>query len=312
MTIRAGLAYNLKLRLAAANAGARPSKLDAEQMEQINHANADYWNEPCGTTRLEHLGVSVLADDASAFAAFDDFFFEFYPYLELYIPFGEMSGRKVLEVGLGMGSVSQRIAATGAAFTGLDIAQGPVDIVNRRLALARLPGTAQVGSILAAPFADQSFDFVVSIGCLHHTGDPARAIAEIHRLLKPGGTAVLMLYYAYSPKRWLLWPRATWRHLRLTRRDAGRVVEGTAAERAGYDRSTDGGAPPETIFTSRRQMRHMTRAFSGIRIGLENLDTDLLLYPVPKSVRRHVRPWLLRLGKLTGVASEDMYAVLRK
>lgn len=281
-------------------------------MAHVDLSNAAYWNEPCGTTRLEQLGISASLETASSLAAFDAFFFEFYPYLDRHIPFADMRGKRVLEVGLGMGSVSERIARSGADFAGLDIAQGPVDLVNARLAKAGLPGGARTGNILEAPFGDESFDHVVTIGCLHHTGDLARGLGEIRRLLKPGGTAVVMLYYAYSPKRWLLWPRATFRHYRKTRNDPGAIMAGTAEERAGYDRATDGSAPPETVFTSKRQLRHLARDFSDVRIGLENLDTDLLLYPVSRPLRRLLRPWLLRIGGIVGIAVEDMYAVLRK
>ena len=282
-------------------------------MVDVDKANAAYWDEPSGTTRLEHLDVPAAAlDDPAALAAFDAFFWEFYPYLERLIPFGEMRGRDVLEVGLGMGSVSERIARAGARLTALDIAAGPVGVVNSRLRHAGLPGTARIGSILEAPFADDSFDFVVSLGCLHHTGDLPRAIREVHRILRPGGTAIVMLYYVYSPKRWALWPRATWRHLRASRRAPGQVVRATATERAGYDRSSAGGAPPETVFTSRRQMAAFCAGFRSVSISLENLDTDMLLYPLPRDARGPVRPRLLKLGRALGIATEDMYVTLRK
>jgi SAM-dependent methyltransferase len=281
-------------------------------MNEIQQSNAAYWDEPCGTTRLDHLGLSARDTSPSALGAFDKFFFEFYPYLHRYIPFDALQGKDVLEVGLGMGSVSQRIAESGARFRGLDIARGPVDLVNIRLQRLGFAETAQQGSILQAPFADETFDHVISIGCLHHTGDLPRAISEVHRVLKKGGTAILMLYYAYSPKRWLLWPLATAHHLLASWGAPDRPVAGTASERAGYDRATDGGAPPETVFTSKRQLRALGSRFEGLSMGLENLDTDMLLYPFSRPARQMIRPSLLGLGSWTGAASEDLYAVLRK
>ncbi len=280
-------------------------------MSEVDRSNSAYWDEPCGTTRLDHLGIGAAdARSPQALKAFDEFFFAFYPYLDRLIPFPSFAGKDVLEVGLGMGSVSQRIAVSGGRLTGLDIAQGPVDTVNTRMRQMGFPAAAQTGSILDAPFADQSFDYVVSIGCLHHTGDLPRAIAEVHRVLRKGGEAFLMLYYAYSPKRWLLWPFATMRHLLLS--GGQRVVEATASERAGYDRTTDGAAPPETVFTSKRQLRAYGRNFESLSITLQNLDTDMLLYPVPRPVRQTIRPALLRIGDVLGAATEDMYATLRK
>lgn len=89
---------------------------------------------------------------------FDDWYFAFYPYLFVHIPFEDMKGKDVLEIGLGYGTVSQRLAEAGARYRGLDIAPGPVTMVNHRLNQADLEGQAQQGSILQAPFADASFD----------------------------------------------------------------------------------------------------------------------------------------------------------
>ena len=283
-------------------------------MSQIDQSNTVYWDEPCGTTRLEHLGIAAGDEYSPAsLKVFDEFFFAFYPYLDRIIPFSSFAGKDVLEVGLGMGSVSQRIAFSGARLTGLDIAQGPVDIVNSRIKNMGLLGAARTGSILNAPFADETFDHVVSIGCLHHTGDLPGALSEVHRVLRKGGSAFVMLYYAYSPKRWILWPLATARHLWLSRGAASKaVVEASLSERAGYDCATDGSAPPETVFTSKRQLRAFAGMFENVSITLENLDTDMLLYPLPRHARQSIRPGLLKVGEVLGLATEDMYAALRK
>lgn len=280
-------------------------------MSEVDRSNSAYWDEPCGTTRLEHFGYSTTdLRSPQALKAFDEFFFSFYPYLDRLIPFPAFADKDVLEVGLGMGSVAQRIAMVGGRIVGLDIAQGPVDTVNIRMNEMGFPASARIGNILEAPFPNESFDYIVSLGCLHHTGDLPRAIAEVYRLLRKGGSAFLMVYYAYSPKRWLLWPRATARHFWLSRTQA--IVEATASERAGYDRATDGGAPPETVFTSKGQLRSYARDFESVSLTLQNLDTDMLLYPVPVHIRQSIRPGLLKMGHVLGVATEDMYATLRK
>ena len=139
---------------------------------------------------------------------------DFYPYLERYVAFDELQGKKVLEVGLGYGTVGQKIAESGADYTGLDIAEGPVSMMNHRLGQCGLPGKAIQGSILEAPFEDETFDRVVAIGCYHHTGDTKRAISETARILKPGGQALVMVYNAYSYRRWLRSPLDTWRYYR--------------------------------------------------------------------------------------------------
>lgn len=52
------------------------------------------------------------------------------------------------------------------------------------------------------PFPNASFDMALSVGVLHHTPDTAKGICEIHRILKPGGVAIIMLYRSGNPKWW--------------------------------------------------------------------------------------------------------------
>jgi hypothetical protein len=66
------------------------------------------------------------------------------------IDFAGVAGKDVLQVGLGFGSVSQRLTESGARLTGLDIAAGPVAGLNRCLRQGKLSGAAIQGSVLAA------------------------------------------------------------------------------------------------------------------------------------------------------------------
>ena len=153
------------------------------QQREIDNGNATFWNELCGTQLAKSLGV--VDASPTSLKRFDDWYLAFYPYLASHIPFAAMTGRDVLEIGLGYGTVSQKIAESGARYCGLDIARGPVDMVNHRLRQAGLPGEARQGSVLAAPLPDARFDHIVTIGCLHHTGN----IAGRHRRVSPDAPA---------------------------------------------------------------------------------------------------------------------------
>src|SRR3954466_7241161 len=98
-----------------------------------------------------------------------------------------MRGSRVLEIGLGYGTLSQKLAEHARSYRGLDIAAKPVAMVNHRLRMSGPAGRAVQGSALAMPFPDSSFDFVVSIGCFHHTGNLQRCLDESFRVLAPGG-----------------------------------------------------------------------------------------------------------------------------
>ena len=245
----------------------------AAAIERIEAGNIAFWNELCGT----HLATMLGIDDASpaSLKKFDDWFFSFYPYVFDHVPLAEMRGQDVLEVGLGYGALSQKIAESGARFCGLDIAPGPVEMVRHRLLQAGLAGRAEQGSILTAPFADSSFDRIVTIGCLHHTGDMAAAVDECRRLLRPGGSLMLMVYYAYSYRRWVQARRETLYYLR----DEILGYRGVAAavgdrQKWDYDHNADGDVAPHTDFISVRSLRHLCRGFTNFQARLRNINQE--------------------------------------
>ena len=104
----------------------------------------------------------------------------------------------MLEVGCGLGTDGAQFANAGADYTGIDLTQAAVDLAKRRFELFDLPGTFRVADAEGLDFPDASFDLVYSHGVLHHTPDTAEAIREIHRVLRPGGRAVVMLYHRDS------------------------------------------------------------------------------------------------------------------
>jgi ubiquinone/menaquinone biosynthesis C-methylase UbiE len=75
--------------------------------------------------------------------------------------------------------------------------------VRRRFEIEGQTGDLRVADAEALPFADGSFDLVYSHGVLHHTPDTQRAINEVHRVLKPGGVAMVMLYHKSSYNYWV-------------------------------------------------------------------------------------------------------------
>jgi SAM-dependent methyltransferase len=249
-----------------------PSDAESGRQRSIDTRNVDFWNALCGSWAAQAIGVTD--DSSESLRRFDEWILAFYPYLVAQIPFEELRGRRVLEVGLGYGTVAQRIAESGANYTGLDIAPGPVEMVNHRMRIHGLSGRAQRGSILNAPFSEASFDCVVAIGCYHHTGNMQRAFDESYRLLRPSGLLIAMVYNAYSYRRWLNAFAQTARYLWWDLFRLGQVPLVDTAERAAYDADTAGNAAPYTEFVSRRQLRRICRQFSWCRTVLRNIDQE--------------------------------------
>jgi SAM-dependent methyltransferase len=242
-------------------------------MSEIDDSNIAFWNELCGTQLAQFLDIRDAS--AASLRKFDAWFFDFYPYVFDHVPLADLADRDVLEVGLGYGSLSQKIAAAGARYCGLDIAPGPVEMARHRLLQAGLAGRAEQGSILAAPFADQSFDWIITIGCLHHTGDMARAIEECRRLLRPGGSLLAMVYYAYSYRRWVEARRETLRYLWAELLGYRGVAAAPGARGTwSYDHNSAGDSAPHTDFISVKSLRALFRRFSGFRWKLRNINQE--------------------------------------
>jgi SAM-dependent methyltransferase len=114
-------------------------------------------------------------------------------------------GARVLEVGCGPGRLAIRLAREhGLDVTGVDLDPGMIERALANVAAlpnGRGPGPSfAVGDAASLPFADRSFDLVVSTLSLHHWADPAAGLAEIGRVLRPGGRALV-----WDLRRGLLW-----------------------------------------------------------------------------------------------------------
>jgi len=124
--------------------------------------------------------------------------YELEPEIPGFADFESAVDKRVLEIGVGMGADFLRWARIGARATGVDLTDRAVALTRRRLADEGLEADLRVADAEALPFADGEFDIVYSWGVLHHTPDPARALAEAQRVLAPGGELRLMLYHRRS------------------------------------------------------------------------------------------------------------------
>ena len=237
----------------------------ATAQEDVDRRNAAFWDELCGTTMARSLGITDVS--AESLRLFDEAYLGFYPYLAGYLPRPRTAGERVLEVGLGFGTVGQLLAERGFSYHGVDIAEGPVAAMQTRLArLGEEPAQARIGSALALPHPDGSFDHYVSIGCLHHTGNVPAALAEAHRVLRPGATATVMLYNARSFRQIVQLPIR-----RLIGRARGRLLSREDV-RAAYDVDSAGAAAPHTEFFSRADARRLFARFADVQVESENAD----------------------------------------
>lgn len=166
----------------------------SEATSQLKERVRVFWQEhPCGTK---------FADAEPGSRRFYELVEQHRYQTEWHIPsaagFAATKGQRVLEIGCGLGTDGAQFALAGADYTGIDLTDAAVELARRRFELFKLPGTFRTADAENLDFPNASFDFIYSHGVLHHTPDTAAAVREIHRILKPGGRAVVMLYHRDS------------------------------------------------------------------------------------------------------------------
>jgi 2-polyprenyl-6-hydroxyphenyl methylase / 3-demethylubiquinone-9 3-methyltransferase len=110
------------------------------------------------------------------------------PRVDFYLrQLGDLHGRLVLDAGCGGGLVARELAAAGATVVGLDRSLGSLGVACRAAGARFHPAQ---GRLERLPFADGVFDVVVAADVLEHVPDLPAAVAELARVLAPGGRLV--------------------------------------------------------------------------------------------------------------------------
>jgi ubiquinone/menaquinone biosynthesis C-methylase UbiE len=163
----------------------------------------DWWNrESCGEA------LAVGDDERVQLRAQEQARYALEPYIFDHAKFGEAKDRDVLEIGVGMGADHLQWArAQPKSLTGVDLTPRAIEITTRRFQLEGFASKLQVADAENLPFPSQNFDIVYSWGVVHHSPDTQKAFSEIRRVLRPGGTARVMIYQDYSLTGYMLWLR---------------------------------------------------------------------------------------------------------
>lgn len=171
-------------------------------MEQAKKAVQDFWDRAsCGEELyLRERTAQGYVEQAQQRYALE-------PYILEFADFASAAGKRVLEIGVGLGADHQRFAEVGAELYGLDLTPRAIEHVSRRLKSLGLESSLLVGDAEKLSFDAGAFDAVYSWGVLHHSPDTPKAIEEVRRVLVPGGTARVMIYHKWSLIGYMLWIR---------------------------------------------------------------------------------------------------------
>jgi 2-polyprenyl-3-methyl-5-hydroxy-6-metoxy-1,4-benzoquinol methylase len=172
----------------------RPNLKAIDPNQELKERVRAFWQEhPCGTKFSDaEMGTREFFDRVEAHRYGKEW------HIPMAADFSSTRGLKVLEIGCGLGTDGAQFAKAGANYTGIDLTEASIELAGKRFELSGLQGEFRVADAEKLNFANETFDLVYSHGVLHHTPDTGMAVREIHRVLKPGGRAMVMLYHRDS------------------------------------------------------------------------------------------------------------------
>jgi len=250
---------------------------------------ASKWNPKTEAIRLwdaDPCGGAVGANEGTPefFRAVDrSRYDEYAPWLREAARFGRFPGAIVLEIGCGMGTDLAQFGRGGAVTMAVDLTPRHLAIAHKRLQCEGLIPRLARADAEQLPFRDAAVDVVYSFGVLHHTPGIEAAIREVHRVLKPGGTAIIALYHRNSAFYWIstLLIRGILQG-QLFSRGYRRLI-------ADVERHDHTDALPLVRVYSRRELKRLLSRFSSVETRVHHLGvsfgTRVFRYLPPSFVR---------------------------
>jgi ubiquinone/menaquinone biosynthesis C-methylase UbiE len=229
-------------------------------------AREQWTHDPAGAVygRAHEFGTREFFDEVERHR-----YEEYAPWMPEVMGFDQFTGKRLLEVGCGMGTDLLQFARNGAQVTGVDLTPRSVETSRHHLKLYGQNGDFALSDAENLPFDDASFDVVYSNGVLHHTPDTAGAVREIHRVLRSGGLARVMLYYRHSWNYWF----EIMLHRGLLR---GHLLRGQSPENimSRFVEVNEGEGRPLVKVYSRGQARELFSKFSEVQTEVRQLIKD--------------------------------------
>ncbi|MEH2513126.1 ubiquinone/menaquinone biosynthesis C-methylase UbiE [Nitrobacteraceae bacterium AZCC 1564] len=170
------------------------------------------------------------------------------PWLADVVPFHQMAGKRVLEIGFGPGYDTLKFLRARAAYTGIDITPENIERTKQHLKFFGYEPDVQQGDAEDLRFPDASFDVVYSNGVLHHVPNVECAFREAWRVLNPGGEFIVLLYNRHS---------VHYGGVVLVHYLSGRFRRETLAERRSRIETTSADASPIVNVYSRWELKRI-------------------------------------------------------
>jgi len=240
----------------------------------------DFWNRrPCNIRHSpQPVGTREYFDEVEARKYFVE------PHIPGFAEFPRWQGKKVLEIGCGIGTDTINFARHGASVTGVDLSDKSLDVARRRAEVYGLQGRicfcAGNAEDLSTFLPVEPYDLIYSFGVIHHTPHPERVLEQVRGYVHPGSTIKIMIYHRYSWKvLWILLSYGKGQFWRL----ADLVARHSEAET---------GCPVTYTYT-RSEARALLEG-AGFRVKATFVD-HIFPYRIPDYVQyRYVMVWYFR------------------
>lgn len=209
--------------------------MSSELLEEVR----DYWNRrPCNIKHSKSpIGTKEYFDEVEARRYANE------PHNFIFPEFERWRGKRVLEIGCGIGTDATNFARAGAFYTGVDLSAESIKLAEQRFDVFGLAGTFIECNAeeLDKVFANgEKFDLIYSFGVIHHAPRPERVVACLPNLLNVGGEVKCMLYAKNS-----------WKNILID---------------AGWDQPEAQDNCPQAVTYTKSEARELFKAFDNVRI----------------------------------------------
>jgi len=288
-----------------------PEQTEALLHDHLQTKNKDWWEtNPMSydwhRTLLAPEGTREFYDAIDRRFLMSSSFYRGKRPFEKWVPFDQLKGKRVLEIGCGLGTHAQLLSEAGCNLTCIDLTEKGVTNTRLRLELRGLHADVRQMDAEHMNFPDGEFDFVWSWGVIHHSADTERIVRNVFRVLKPGGEFRLMVYHRRSLSGLYCMARGLF---------TGKLFKGMSVQQV-LSLYTDGYL---ARFYTRRELRELLMRCGFFQVETRVLGQKSELVPLPgKGVTGRVKHALLEVlpdglaERALSVAGYFLFAIARK
>jgi len=240
----------------------------------------EFWDRrPCNIRHSpKPVGTREYFDEVEARKYFVE------PHIPVFAEFPRWRGKRVLEIGCGIGTDTINFARHGALVTAVELSEKSLEIAKKRAEVYGLQDRIRFfwgdAENLTQFVPVEPYDLIYSFGVIHHTPRPERAVNQMRYYAQPGTTVKIMVYYRYSWK--VLWILLTY----------GKGQFWRLAELIAQHSEAQTGCPVTYTYT-RREARQLLES-AGFKVREMWVD-HIFPYRIPDYIQyRYVKTWYFR------------------